>query len=314
MSARRRPTFPLGIDFGRNRIRVALTERRADGTPSLVAVAARETGDDPISALSSAVRELATTERRCVIGIAPPDAVLRIVAVPKMSWFERRKAATLYASRFIDYPISEAAISLVPLDGDGHWTLGIARRAALAVRLNAARQARLRPVAIDDVAFALGRAHDDVDGVIDISAHTTRVIIFAQPIPYVADIPLGAADLTEGIARSLGIDETVAEERMRAIGFGGAGESQRDALIDAIAGVLAGARGAGYTDVRALTTVGNGSRIPGLADAIERGIGYGVRRASFAPSVSDTLPSDVLRAAATDWSVAFGLSVWETAG
>ena len=82
----------------------------------------------------------------------------------------------------------------------------------------------------------------------------------------------------------------------------------------AIASVLAGARGAGHTNIRVLATVGNGSRIPGLADAIERAVGYGVRRATFSLGISDTLPADVLRAAATDWSVAFGLSVWEQAG
>jgi Tfp pilus assembly PilM family ATPase len=259
------------------------------------------------------VHELATHERRCVLGITHPDAVLRVLALPAMPAFERTRVATLQAARFIDYPVAEAAISLTPLDAPQRWTLGIARRTALQARLAAARAAKLVPLAIDDVAFALARVHDDADGTIDISESATRLTIFARPLPFVADLPIGAADLTEGIARSLGIDASAAEERKRTIGFGGAGEAQRDELIDGIVAMLASARAAGHTEVRRLVTIGNGSRIPGLAEAIERATGCGVRLAALDADVSTTLPPDVLRAAGADWSVAFGLCLWDTA-
>jgi hypothetical protein len=59
---------------------------------------------------------------------------------------------------------------------------------------------------------------------------------------------------------------------------------------------------------------GNGSRIPGIDDAIERATGTPVRFAMLPPGISDTLPADVLRAAAADWSLAYGLGLWSTAG
>jgi Tfp pilus assembly PilM family ATPase len=311
MTRAARPTLPLGIDFGRTRVRVALCERSASGTPALIAVAARATAGDAARALHEALDELGTAERRCVIGIAPPDALLRVITMPPMSRFERTRAATFHAARYIDYAVGDAAISLVPLAGERRWTLGIARRAALDARLRAAKRAKLVPLAIDDVAFALARATAAADGTIDISDDVTRLTIFAAPIPFVADVALGAATFTEGIARALGIDAEAAEERKRAIGFGGAGEAQRDAVIDAVAAMLARARAAGHTDVHRLAMIGNGSRVPGLPEAFERATGYRVRLAALDASVSDVLPADVLRAAGADWSVAYGLSLWD---
>jgi Tfp pilus assembly PilM family ATPase len=299
MMRARTATLPLGIDFGRTRIRVALSARAADGAPTLLAVAARPAAGDPARALRDAIGELATRERRCVLGIARPDALVRVVSLPPMSRFERTRAATFQAARYIDYPVADAAISLNALD-ERQWTLGIARRAAIDARLAAAKH-------------ALARAQSGVDGTIDISDDVTRLTIFAQPVPYVADVALGAMLFTEGIARSLGIDAAAAEERKRTIGFAGAGEAQRDAVIDGIAEMLARARSAGYTEIRRLAMIGNGSRVPGLPEAIERATGYGVRLAALDPSVSGVLPPDVLRAAGADWSVAYGLSLWDTA-
>jgi Tfp pilus assembly PilM family ATPase len=230
-----------------------------------------------------------------------------------MSRFERAKTASFQAARYIDYPVTEATISLARLGDSQRWALGIARRASMKARLTAARQAKLIPLAVDDNALALARVYGDFDGSIDISAERTHITVFAKPIPWTAHVAVGGTSLTEGIARSLGIDAATAEERKRAIGFAGAGEVQRDALIDAIDEALANARASGLTNRRRFVLVGNGSRIPGLAEAIERATGYDVRTGSLTGEISDTLPADVLRAASVDWSIAFGLSVWQLA-
>jgi Tfp pilus assembly PilM family ATPase len=294
-------------------MRVALTERASDGSTTLVAVAVRPAIEDAAAALRDAVAELATRERRCVFGIGEPEARLRSVALPNVTRRERRAAATFQAARLIDYPVAEAEISLVPAGGAGSWLLGIAHRAALDARYALARRARLTPVAVDDVAFALARVHRDCDGTIDVGEDRTRVTVFTRPVPFVVLVGQGAASLTEGIARSLGVDATVAEERKRTIGFAGAGEAQRDALIAEIARALAAARAATGADVRRLATVGNGSRIPGFAEAIARATSVDVRSGALAPETSATLPVDVLRAAGADWSIAYGLSLWTAA-
>jgi Tfp pilus assembly PilM family ATPase len=303
-------TLPLGIDIGRRRVRVALTERVARGSAKLLAVAARDHDGDPAAALEDALGELQTRERRCVLALAPPDALLCVADFPPMLPWERAGAARFEAARFVDYPIAEAAVSLVRIPTQQRWAIGIARRASLDALLSTVEGAGLRPLAVDDLAFALRRAHPAADGVIDIGDDATRLTLFGEAIPYVVRLPIGGQRLTAAIAQSLGIDAAAAEERKRQTGFGGV---PNDAFLEALGAAFADARAAGYTEVRDVVLCGNGSRIPGLAGAIERATGHAVRPATLPAECSDTVPPDVLRAAGADWSAAYGLSLWSIA-
>jgi type IV pilus assembly protein PilM len=306
----RQTTLPLGVDIGRRRLRVALLERGRDKQSRLVAVAARDHCGDVVGALRESVAELQTAERRCVLALSPPDAVLATVDFPTMSRWERASAARFEAARLIDYPIAEAAVTLAPTNTPQRWAIGIVRRAALTSMIGFAKRAKLKPLAVDDMAFALHRAHPEAGGAIDVGDEATRVTLFGSSVPYVVRIPIGGEHLTDAIAQSLGVDERIAEQRKRHVGFGGAGDAQRDLLLVALGEALADARGAGHVDIGNLVLCGNGSRIPGLDEAIERATGYTIRAAVLPPEISDTLPPDVLRAAAADWSVAYGLALW----
>jgi Tfp pilus assembly PilM family ATPase len=303
-------TLPLGVDIGHRRVRVALATRRPGAAPKLQAVAARDHAGDAAGALVAALDELQTPERRCVLALSVPDAVLGAADLPPMTPWERVCAARFEAARFIDYPVAEAAVSLFRTSTQQRWAIGVVRRSALAASLGAAKQARLKPVAVDDVAWALRRAHPQAGGVIDVGNECTRVTVFGETIPYVVRVPVGGDRLTEAIAQSLGIAYAAAEERKRDAGFGGAGEEPRAALIASLGEAFADARASGYPPLGDVVLCGNGSRIPGFETAIERATGYPVRTATLPPECSDTLPPDVLRAAAADWSVAYGLSLW----
>jgi Tfp pilus assembly PilM family ATPase len=306
-------TLPLGIDIGRRRVRVALSSRTAGAAPKLQAVAARDHAGDPAGALIAALDELQTREQRCVLALAPPDAVLCAADFPPMTPWERVCAARFEAARFIDYPIAEAAVSIVRTGDERRWAIGVVRRTAIAALLGTAKKARLKPVAVDDMALALRRAHPAAGAVIDVGDDATRVAIFGECIPYVARLPIGGERLTHAIAQSLGLDLSRAEERKRNVGFGGAGEEPRAALLAALDEAFADARASGYTAIHNVVLCGNGSRVPGFEAAVERATGYTVRSATLPPECSDTLPPDVLRAAAADWSVAYGLSLWSIA-
>jgi len=308
---KRRCTLPLGVDLGRRRVRVALAERVERGAVNLLAVAARDVNDDIVAALCESVDELGTPERRCIVGIGPPDAVLRVVAFPTMSALERRRAARFEAARVMPPGDGTTVITLTPLPDRSAWVLGAARADALARRRTTIGGATLRAVAVDDVALALARVHRTVDGTIDIGGDATQLTIFAKPLPYVVYLPIGGDALTVAIADALGLDAGRAEFRKRAHGFAGAGEARRDALIADVVAALGEARAATGLDVRALALIGNGSRIPGLADAFERATGIAIRLAELDPALSATLPADVLRAAGADWSLAVGLALWE---
>ncbi len=65
--------------------------------------------------------------------------------------------------------------------------------------------------------------------------------------------------------------------------------------------------------MRTIALVGNGARLSGLADALERAVQIPVRLGMLAGGAACALPPDVVRAAAPDWGLAYGLALWEDA-
>jgi Tfp pilus assembly PilM family ATPase len=305
-------TLPLGVDLGQVRTRVALVERDRAGTPRLVAVASRATGDDPAQALATAWAELGTAERRCVLALSSPDTLLRTATFPRMSRRECARAARFEAARYVSYPIAEAAIRVSPVE-DGSCVIGVAHRPALAARLTAARRARLRVLAVDDAALALRRALPHADAVVDVGEERATLIVARAPIPLVRTFEIGGRALTAAIAASLGLDTRLAEQRKHAIGLAGAGERVCETLVAQLAVALLESRAAAQVDLHTIALVGNGSRLAGFAEALERAVQIPVRLAALAPDVSRALPADVIRSASPDWAAAYGLALWETA-
>ena len=309
---KRAATFPLGIDVGAARTRVALAARDARGRPFLVAVASRPTGRKPAHAIAEAWAELGTRERRCVLAIGVPDAALHVISLPPMRALERARAARFEAARFVAYPPDDTDVRVAP-SGDGRWVLGIARRSAVASCAAGARRAGLRPVAVDDAAFALGRAFPHADAIVDIGEGGTIVIAPGNPVPAVARIPIGGSAFTAAIVASLGLDDAAAELRKRSVGLAGAGEHVRDALIGELAAAFAERRSAARTEIRSIALAGNGARLAGLAEALEAATAIPVRLGTLAADAPGGLPLDVIRAASPDWALAYGLAVWDDA-
>jgi Tfp pilus assembly PilM family ATPase len=306
----RQGTLPLGIDLGAARVRVALAHRAPDGRAELVAVATRPLENDPVSALTDAVAELKTRERRCVFGLGEPRALLRSIRFPAMRRTERERTARFEATQFVDYPIREAVVKVIPLGSDGDAVIGVVRKDVIGSLVSLAHTAQLRVCAVDNNAFALRRALPDVDAVLDIGVDHSRLHIFTGHFPIGRQLPVGGAAFTQAIARALGCDLATAERRKLTHGLAGCGEAARDLLVADIANALAECRSAGFGDVREIALVGNGSRLGDLPASIERAAAVRVRPAAFAPEISPTLPPDVLRAAAPDWCLAYGLSLW----
>jgi Tfp pilus assembly PilM family ATPase len=305
-------TLPLGIDVGTARTRVALAELSTDATVHLVAVATAETGDQPARAIATAVAELATRERRCVLALGAPSTQLRVVAFPPLSRRERERAARFEAARTIAYPIADAVVRLVPVDAT-QSVLAIAPQRAIDERAALARAAGLRPVAIDDAAFALLRCVPDDTAILDVGSTGSVLVVADEPVPHAHVFPLGGETFTDAIARALGLDPAAAERRKRTIGSAGAGESACDGFVASLAAALSSARANAGSHIRRLALCGNGSRLIGLSSALEAALAMPVEPLDLGAAVSTTIPADVVRAASPDWALAFGLSVWETA-
>lgn len=303
--------LPLGIDIGSARTRVALTTRDGQGRASLVAVAVRPSTEDPATAIIEAIRELETKERRCVFGVSPPDGILRMMTFPPMRNRERERAARFEATRFIDYSLHDAAVRVDAIESAGrNFAVGILRKSVIARYQAAAKAAQLQVLAIDDSGFALARVFPGSDAILDIGMTGSVLHLFGRRLPKTHRFTTGGRAFTDAIASSLGIEFSEAEHRKTTIGIIGTGELLRDAFIDSIASEIIDFRAAGTGDVRSITLVGNGARLPNLADDIEAATAIPTTLAMFGPELSRTLPSDVLRAAAPDWSCAVGLSTW----
>lgn len=307
---RRRSTIPLGVDVGASLTRVALLERTGADTARLIACATRPTGDDPAAAIAAAHAELDTNERRCVLGLGAPEATLRAAEFPAMRRGERERAARFDVARSLSYPIGDADLRVVPVD-DGRCVVGLVRRAALAGRVAAAKHARLRPVAVDDLGLALLRAFPHDDAIVDVGTNATQLVIPGAPVPSIRTFALGGRAFTDAIAESLGVDIAVAEQRKRAIGLAGAGDHVRDTLIDQLASALIETRARGAIEVRRIALIGNAARLDGLAGALERAVAIPVHLGALPPEAAGELPPDVVRAASPDWGLAYGLGLWE---
>jgi Tfp pilus assembly PilM family ATPase len=247
-----------------------------------------------------------------VLALGPGDALLRTAAFPAMRRAERARAARFEASRFVPYPLHEAAVHVRESTG-GRCVVGIARRAALDARVLAAKQARLRPVGVDDAAFALLRAFPYADAIVDVGERATVLVLPNDPIPTVRAFPTGGRTFTEAVVASLGIDETAAEQRKRSVGLAGAGDHARDALVEQLATALIEHRATARTEPRTIALAGNGARLAGFAEALERAVAIPVRLGALPADVSRGLPADVVRAASSDWGLAYGLALWEAA-
>ena len=309
-------SIPLGVDIGKTRIRIAASLRAASGKAELVDVASCEAPDDADCAaavIDDLRRQLKTRERRCVLSLPAAAGVVKVVRFPKMSDSERRNAARFESERIVPWNSKEIATVV-----RAHWinareglvAIGVARADALRARVTCARRAGLAIVAVDHDACAMRRAFPFADAVLDIGYQSSSLHVFSTSGPFSVTIPAGGSDVTAGICRDLGIDLTAAERRKRILGTAGAGEAARDAFVARVAATIGEVRE--RNAIRRVALMGNGARLPGLAEAIETAIG-----AMADLPVSDLLrvaayPDDVARSAAPDWTLAASLAAWET--
>ncbi len=315
--------LPLGIDIGTTRVRVAaisVHQRR----PRIRNVVVR---DVPAGASSSgtipapdvvaeilrdALGEIEGADGRCVATLSNDVATIKTISLPRMSSFERGKAARFEAARFIDYPLEESSVRLVPRERRSEYLLGIARTEALRSRVRALRAAGLRPVAVDHEACAWRRAVPDCDCVVDVGKSRSTIVVFADPLADVRTFSLGGEAVTGSIARSLGIGRDAAEQRKRHLGEAGVASGDIAPVVEQIADAVLELRSAGHV-VRRVALAGNGARVDGLATALERATGVPTAMASFPAGTVSPYPADVLRAGAADWLFAYGIALWSCA-
>jgi Tfp pilus assembly PilM family ATPase len=306
----------LGIDVGRSRVRIAQITQEAQGPTLRFSIALDLAPDNDLTTtVREALEQSGISERRCVVSLGEPDAMLVPLALPSMSLLERQRTARFEASRVIDYPIDEARIHLKMLNRTrGLHVLGIVRERALSQRISGLRAAGLRPIAIDHESLAFGRAFPNTEAVLDVGSGGARLHAYGREVPISARLSFSGSHVTEAIANSFSIDLASAERRKRTHGSAGAADVELDALGQTVGNALIAARSRGIGEIQRITLVGNGARLVELVKCVERHTGCIVTPATKLDVLSSAYPDDVMRASVMDRALAIGLALWSCAG
>jgi type IV pilus assembly protein PilM len=323
----------IGLDVGSTAVRAAEVVLGSD-PPSLVRAAqvplppgAVESGEvRDVEALSAAMRELwqrgAFKGRQAVLGVGNQRVVVREVTVPSLPPKELKQSLPFQVQDLIPIPVEEAVLDydvLEELEQDGAKMLRLlivaAHRDMVNQMVDAAVRAKVEPVGVDLVPFALIRAVgqdgglglDEADaggeGIVDVGADVTNICVHDRGVArFVRILPSGGRDVTVAMATSLGIPEEDAEalKRNQPVEGGPPAEQVENtrkarvaALVDEIRSSLDfyRAQTPGAEVSRVLVT-GGGSKLPGLVDLLDERVDAQVQRGHAFQRVAVRLDMD----------------------
>jgi type IV pilus assembly protein PilM len=238
------PKTRIGLDVGSTAVRAA---ELAEGSPPSVVRAAQvplpagavENGEvREAEAVSEALRELWTRggfkSRKVWMGVGNQRVVVREIALPTMPEKELRQSLGFQVQEFIPMPVDEAVLDyhlIEEVEIDGRQMLRLLLVAAQKVMVDtliaAATNAKLEPMGLDLVPFAMVRAvgatgagmeleQTGGEAIVDVGAHVTNIVVHAAgETRFVRILPSGGRDITLAIARALSVDDEVAERLKR---------------------------------------------------------------------------------------------------
>jgi type IV pilus assembly protein PilM len=232
--------------------------------------------------------------------------VVREVILPWLPEKELKESLPYQVQEFIPIPVDEAVLDFDVLEEFEHEgakmlrvLLVAAQRPMVETVVHVAQQARLEPVGLDLIPFALLRSVGEVDGavfdqsgeeaVIDVGAEITSICVHDHGVPrFVRILPTGGSDVTTAMSRALGVPMDQAEalktgqevethvsaEDARRVAHGRA-----SSFVDEIRSSLEfySAQTPGARVTRVLVT-GGGSKLDGFPELLEERLAIPVER------------------------------------
>ena len=251
----------IGVDIGSTAVRAAELSMRGV-TPTLVRVAQVPTPAGAVVSgevhdagqVGEALRELwqrgKFRSREVVLGVANQRVVVREVSLPWLSDKELRQTLPFQVQEFVPIPVEEAVLDfhvLEEFEREGRRMVRLllvaAQKAMIEQIVQAAESARLRPVGLDLVPFAIVRSVGSIDGmgleaseggdeaVVDVGADVTSICVHAWGVPrFVRILSTGGRDITAAVARGLSVSDEDAERLKRGAGTESDGASAAEAI------------------------------------------------------------------------------------
>jgi len=257
-------------------------------------------------AVTEALRELwrrgGFKGKQVYMGVGNQRVVVREVALPWLPIRELRESLPYQVQEFIPIAVEDAVLDFDPLDEfeqEGRRMIRVllvaAQRAMVDALVQTAHAARLEPVGLDLIPFALIRSVGDAEGgavldeqheeaLIDVGADVTSICVHLRTIPrFVRILPSGGNDITLAVARALGIPEDQADRLKRGEAVEG-GPSLEDVRR------VAGGRTVSFVDeirsslefyaaqspgsrIGRLRVTGGGSKLGGFVDLLAERLG-----------------------------------------
>lgn len=323
----------VGLDIGSTAVRAAEVIPGSE-RPSLLRAAqvplnpgSVESGEvRDVESLSSAIRDLwqrgSFKTRQAVLGVGNQRVVVREVTVPSLPPKELKQSLPFQVQDLIPIPVDEAVLDydvLEEIEQEGAKMVRLlvvaAQREMVNRMVDAAVRAKVEPVGVDLVPFALIRAVGQDDGlgldeadlggeaIVDVGADVTNICVHERGVArFVRILPSGGRDVTVAMATSLGIPEEDAEALKR-------GQPVEDAPPADQVESIRSARVAGLVDeirssldfyraqtpgaeVSRVLVTGGGSKLPGLVELLDERVEADVNRGQAFQKVSVRLDMD----------------------
>jgi type IV pilus assembly protein PilM len=236
----------IGLDIGSTAVRAA--ELMPGPQPSVIRAAqvplpagAVENGEirEP-EQVAEALRQLwaqgGFKGRQVWLGVGNQRVVVREIALPYLPDKELRQSLGFQVQEFIPMPVEEAVLDYDPIGEFEQedrkmlrMLLVAAQRVMVDLLVQSVQAAKLEPVGLDLIPFALVRAVGTPDvgmdleeageeAIVDIGAHVTNIVVHARGATrFVRILPSGGRDVTVTIARAASIEDDVAERLKRGI-------------------------------------------------------------------------------------------------
>ena len=340
----------IGLDIGSTAVRAV----EMTGSPLTVVRASQvalpsgavESGEvrDP-AAVSDALRALwnegGFKGRQVWMGVGNQRVVVREISLPYLPEKELRSSLGFQVQEFIPMPVDDAVLDYDPIgefEQDDRRMLRLllvaAQRSMVELVVQSVSGARLEPMGIDLVPFALVRSVGTSDAgldleegvveeaIVDVGAHVTNIVVHARGATrFVRILPSGGRDVTMAIARSAGVEDDVAErlKRGETVEEAPAPQQVRQAALQRAATFVDEVRSslefytaqAKEARIGKVLVTGGGSRLEGLFDLMRQRIPVPVEPGGVFGKVPHQLdPSDVA-AAEPLLAVAIGLALME---
>jgi len=300
----------VGVDIGTSSIKVVQLKETRKG-PRLIKLGftplPRQTIVDGhvlnaqavVDALNRVFAESKIKTRDIALSISGQAVIIRKITVPMMTAAELDEQIQWEAEQHIPFDIKDVHVDYEvlrrrPEAGQMDLLLVAAKRDEVNDYVEIARQAKLRPVAVDIDAFTVqnlfaynrGLAPDQTFAIINVGASLASINIISHGVSaFTRDIANGGNYITEQIQKQLGVPFEQAEELKCQSAMGGGAAPQISGIIDSVCDSIAGEiqrsldffhATSGEQEMTRIFLTGGSSNLPQLMNAISRRSRVGV--------------------------------------